>query len=295
MSCLFSLLLLLLPAALAQGPAPPPPPIFAFNFSNTLSDHAVIQRGVAASVFGFGPVFAHFTVSLLSAASNGTALATVRGIVSSDGSWRLQLPQQPAGGPFTIVGNLSASIWVPPNASMSWALFDIYFGDVFVCGGQSNMAYGLGGTKNATADMAAASGYSNIRFVSSAFSFQNFSQAQQATTNPWMVAAPDTVGGFSAVCYLTATRISDFLGGAVPIGLIDTAVGGTAAELWLPPRHASACASVRGDDPWGAPWTLSCWYNGMASPWTSHDIALFRECWGPATTFAAALHELHAH
>lgn len=139
------------------------------------------------------------------------------------------------------------------------------------------MAYGVGGIKDASADTAAASKYPHIRFLSSQFSFQNVSQTQQANSAPgsgWMTASPDTVGGFSAVCYLTATRISDHFGGSLPLGLIDTSVGGTAAELWLPPRHASACAATREQD-WTPPWTLSCWWNGMAAPWTQHDIAFF--------------------
>jgi len=252
----------------AQGPAPSPPPLLLFNFSNTLSDHAVLQRDTPASLFGFGPVFAHFTVTLLNASGGA-----VSGIIGSDGTWRVQLPPQPAGGPFTIIANLTPGYWTPQAAS--WALHDILFGDIIVCGGQSNMAFGLGGTYNASGDTAAAKNYANIRFINSEFSFQNFSQGQLAQPGSWVVASPSTVGGFSAVCYLTATRISDHFGGALPLGLIDTAVGGTAAQLWLPPRHASACAQLMRGEDWFEPWTMSCWWNGMAAPFSSHDIAFF--------------------
>ena len=257
----------------AQGPPPSPPPVFQFNYSNTLSDSAVLQRNVNASIFGFGPVFSHFTISLV---STNVTTDIVQGIISSDGTWRVTLPMQTAGGPFQIIGNLTPGMWVPSNnMTMSWVLNDIYFGDVIICAGQSNMEFGLGGTSNASADIAASINYSNIRIVNSAFSFQNFSQSQQASTSTWLVASPDTIAGFSAVCYLTATRISDHFGGKIPLGLIDTSVGGTAAQLWLPPRYASACADVRVYENWGPPWTLSCWYNGMASPWTAHDISFF--------------------
>lgn len=264
--------LLLLAAAAAQRP--PAPPTLPFNTSNTLSNSAVLQRDVNAALFGFGPVFCHFTVSLFNASST-SAEAIVPGIIASDGTWRVTMPSKSAGGPYSLVGQLLPGMWLPPNATMNWTLTDIYFGDVVHCGGQSNMAYGLGGTKNAAADIAASVKYSNIRFVSAAFSFQNFSQAQQADVNPWVVASPSTVGGFSAVCYLTATRLSDAFNGTVPFGLIDSAVGGTAAQLWLPPRYAASCADERVGEDWGAPWTLSCWFNGMASPWTAHDIKFF--------------------
>jgi hypothetical protein len=249
----------------AQGPAPPPPPTLAFNVSNTLSDHAVLQRGVPAAIFGFGPVFAHFTITFTANSTNGT----VRGIIGSDGTWRVQLPAQPAGGPFVLVGTLTPGYWTPANASLSWELRDILFGDVIICGGQSNMAYGLAGTYNGTADAAAAANYPNIRLINSQFSFQNFSQGQLAQPGAWVVASPATVGGFSAVCYLTATRIADHFGGGLPLGLVDTSVGGTAAQLWLPPRHASACASLMAGEDWYPPWTSSCWWNGSACCWVA--------------------------
>ena len=271
---LFSLCVAVFIATCAAQAPPPPPPVLQFNYSNTLSDSAVLQRNVNASLFGYGPIFAHFTITLVGNASS-IPLVVQYGIISSDGSWRVTLPKQTAGGPYQIIGNLTQGMWVPVNSTMSFVLNDIYFGDVIVCGGQSNMAYGLGGTSNASADIEASVNYSNIRFVNSAFSFQNFSQAQQASSSKWTVASPDTIAGFSAVCYLTATRISDYFHGQLPLGLIDTSVGGTAAQLWLPPRYASACANVRVDEEWGPPWTLSCWFNGMANPWTTHDISFF--------------------
>ena len=121
-----------MPSVALQGPpdAPTPPPTLSFNFSNTLSDHAVLRRQ-GASVFGFGPVFAHFTVTL----ADATVQAVVQGIVASDGTWRVSLPPQPAGGPYVVFGNLSSSDpWVPANSTLSWVLNDILFGDVFVCG-----------------------------------------------------------------------------------------------------------------------------------------------------------------
>ena len=139
------------------------------------------------------------------------------------------------------------------------------------------MGYPLGGTVNGTAEIAASINYPGIRFISSVFSYQNFSQNQQNDniTQLWSVASPQSpLGGFSAVCYLTAKRIYDSLGGKVPLGLIDTSLGGVAAELWLPPRHASGCASFI-QQGWTPPWTLSCWWNGMVSPWTSHELAFW--------------------
>jgi len=117
--------------------APPPPPLFPFTTSNTLSDSAVLQRNVSAAVFGFGPVFARFSVALYNASSPAAAQSTTTGIVGSDGAWRVRLPPQPAGGPFVLVGKLLPGYWTPANATAAnWTLRDIWFGDVVVCGGQ---------------------------------------------------------------------------------------------------------------------------------------------------------------
>ena len=55
------------------------------------------------------------------------------------GVWKVVFPPQPAGGPFTIdmacfdgQGNMSTS-----------QLQDILFGDVWICSGQSNMAFAV--------------------------------------------------------------------------------------------------------------------------------------------------------
>lgn len=256
---------------------------FPFNVSNTISDHAVLQRAPqAAIVWGFGTQFAPISVTLLqgngSNPSDGSIV--VSGWVSSLGVWRLTLPPMPAGGPYTIIGNSSST-------KESFVVSDVLFGDVIVCGGQSNMAFGLSSTYNATAEIAAAAGRPLIRIMSSAYSAQNVSQLQlvwqYALTQGWEVGTPDNVRYFSAVCYLTAASAYDALGGSVPFGLIDTSVGGTAIQLWFPPEHWNDCAGVM--QPWDVfppPWTPSCWWNGMVAPLTYGPTQVSSFLWDQA-------------
>jgi sialate O-acetylesterase len=238
---------------------------FPFNYTNTLSDHAVLQRAPqAATVWGFGTQFAPVSLTLV---ANASAPVTVSGWVSSTGVWRLTLPPTAAGGGrYEIVGNST-------QTGESFVLRDIVFGDVFVCGGQSNMAFGLSGISNATAEIAAAAGRPGMRIMSMAYSAQNVSQLQlvweYALTQQWQPATPDNVRYFSAVCYLSAAHAYDALGGGVPMGLIDTSVGGTAVQLWLSPERWNDCAAVmQSYDVFSPPWTPSCWYNGMVAPLT---------------------------
>lgn len=198
-------------------------------------------------------------MKILLANTQTGANTTVAGIVSSEGIWRVKLPAQPGGeAPYVLYGH-------SPDTGESWMLEDVLFGDVIVCGGQSNMALGMGEINNSSAEIAAALKRPAIRLFSPQYSAQNQSQAQfvlQYAIN-WTSAAGTVVAGFSAVCYLTAAGIYDQHAGQLPLGLIDTAVGGTMIQLWLPPAHVGDCP-LPFVPTW--PWTLSCWFNGMVAP-----------------------------
>ena len=236
---------------------------FPFNYSNTHGNHMVLQSNVNASVWGFGALFAPITISLLGGPQNITA--NVSAYVSSTGIWRVTLPpQMPSIVPYTIIGESSTT-------NESFIIEDILFGDVVICGGQSNMAYGMGGILNSTAELAQAANRPYMRIFSSQYSAQNFSQLQVVNEYAinWTLATPDSLPGFSAVCYLTAANIYDATNGTIPFGLIDTSVGGTAIQLWFPPLHFNDCAStISPFDVYKWPWSASCWYNGMTSPFT---------------------------
>jgi sialate O-acetylesterase len=52
------------------------------------------------------------------------------------GVWKVTLDAQKAGGPYTIIA-LSKVNGTVPNVTLK----DVYFGDVWVCSGQSNMQF----------------------------------------------------------------------------------------------------------------------------------------------------------
>ena len=101
-----------------------------FNLSNTLGSSMVLQRAPqSAMIWGFGEPGVVVTTVL-----HGTELfnATVDG----NGTWRQQLPPQPASkAPTTIALTGSDGVHL--------VLDDVLFGDVFLCSGQSNMQCAL--------------------------------------------------------------------------------------------------------------------------------------------------------
>jgi sialate O-acetylesterase len=58
----------------------------------------------------------------------------------------------------------------------------------------------------------------------------------------WVVCSPDTVGTFSAVAYLFGRGLYEELN--VPVGLLNSSMGGTRIETWSPPKSLSKFKTV---------------------------------------------------
>jgi sialate O-acetylesterase len=104
-------------------------------------------------------------------------------------------------------------------------------GDVWLCGGQSNMEMALGQARNGSEEVKAAD-HPKIRF---------FMVRQHVAYTPtavpqgsWKICSPKTVveggGGLSAVAYFLGRRLQKDID--IPIGLVEDCVGGTPAESW---------------------------------------------------------------
>jgi sialate O-acetylesterase len=123
----------------------------------------------------------------------------------------------------------------------------VLVGEVWMCSGQSNMAWTLGQTYTGDIEGAGAN-RRTLRIVSVP---QVGTQELKTDFNgKWEVANPENVKSFSAIGYLYGRYLHDILG--VPIGLIDNAWGGSAAEAWVrretierEPRFAALMETTR--------------------------------------------------
>lgn len=177
-------------------------------------EHAVLQQGMPIPVWGTADENEKVTVALA-----GQTVSTV----AHGGKWSVQVGALPAGGPhvLTITGKNRIDI------------ADILIGEVWVCGGQSNMERQLGlrdgqqPIKNWQEEVAAAD-FPQIR---------HFGVAQHLALDPqdrvdghWLVCTPLTVPEFTAVGYFFGRALH--LARGTPIGLIHSSWGGTPAEAW---------------------------------------------------------------
>ena len=110
---------------------------------------------------------------------------------------------------------------------------NIVMGDVFLCGGQSNMAFLTGSAKadqvnNAKAD----SNYPDLRFFEVA-KIVSGGVLINANDKPWKSAIPERIISWSAVAFFVGRDLHKHLN--IPIGLINVSHGGAPTDAFISP------------------------------------------------------------
>lgn len=180
------------------------------KLASPFSSNMVLQRQTEVTIWGTADPGEQITLRATWGA-NGKATA------DDKGQWRAKLKTGPAGGPHEL------SI----SGSNSLHLRNILLGEVWVCSGQSNMEWPLNIVENGPAEAAAAN-HPNLRLLKVPHRMAN--QPETSFNATWNVCKPEIAKDFSATAYYFGLALQRELG--VPVGLIQTAVGGTEAELW---------------------------------------------------------------
>jgi sialate O-acetylesterase len=187
-----------------------------------LADHMVVQRGLPVHVWGMAAPHEAVTVSFRSETKSATA--------DDDGRWSVYLSPSEAGGPFQLTIKGTNTI----------AVNDILVGDVWVASGQSNMEFPMLELTNAQAEIAAAQN-PKIRLFMVKHKPADY-PLENVESKGWAACTPETVANTSAVAYFFARHLQQKLG--VPIGLVESFWGGTAAESWTSLHGLAADASL---------------------------------------------------
>jgi sialate O-acetylesterase len=190
--------------------------------SPILGNHMVLQRGKPNRFWGWSMPGDSIRVQIEDHSATATA--------GADGRWQATIDPPPVGGPYVV----------KIDGPQTVELHDVLVGDVWLCGGQSNMELGLTQVRDAEMEIKAA-GHPEIRLY---IVRQQVSYSTALTPHgSWKVCSPTTVaedgwGGFSAVGYFFGSKLHDDL--HVPIGLVEDCVGGTSAETWTSPQTLHA-------------------------------------------------------
>jgi sialate O-acetylesterase len=183
------------------------------SFHRLFSDHRVLQRDVAVPVYGHAKPGSKLSLRL-----GGVTQET---IVGADGSWQVELPPFPSGGPHRLEAICNGQVAT---------LDDILFGDVWIASGQSNMEWKVGGGVLDKEQEIASANFPKIRFFNVPSRLSDVPETDLADGR-WQVASPETVSDCSAVAWFFARRVFQETG--VPIGIIGCSVGGTPVEAWM--------------------------------------------------------------
>lgn len=170
----------------------------------------VLQRNQKIMVWGWSSPGEKVTVQLDKQSKRVTA--------DKKGNWKVALDPLPAGGPFELTVKGKNTI----------TFRDVLIGEVWICSGQSNMAWTVQNSDNPEKEIAAGN-YPNIRHLKVPNQIAG-KPADDIGDTKWQVCSPETVASFTAVGYFFGRELLKEVN--VPIGLINTSWGGTHVETW---------------------------------------------------------------
>ena len=182
------------------------------------TDNMVLQQN--ADVRFWGTARAGARVTLLTSWDKARYVAPV----AKDGSWSLSLHTPSWGGPYTVS--------VSDGKGAPVVLENVLIGDVWLCGGQSNMEMAIENNVTGMArTLAEASSHTGVRI----FHVNNTTALEPSSVlnvrhGGWNTCDENTIRDFSAAGYYFGIELNEKLG--VPIGLIESCWGGTLAEAW---------------------------------------------------------------
>lgn len=189
------------------------------------SDHMVLQREKPVAVWGWANAGVEITAQFAEQKKSTQA--------GADGKWSLRLdPLTASSEPRDLIITSNQ-----PTGIKQLQCSDVLVGEVWLGSGQSNMAMTVAGCYRFDEEKAA-SKLPLIRHYRESSGPADSPQAEGK--GAWQVCTPENVGGFSATLFFFGREIHREVG--VPVGLINTSVGGTPIESWV-------AAEVQSSDP----------------------------------------------
>ncbi|MGN0852137.1 MAG: sialate O-acetylesterase [Kiritimatiellia bacterium] len=217
-------------AALAAAPLVAelvPAPLFNHNM--------VLQRDRKVAVWGKADAGAEVTVAF--------AGATVKATAGANGAWRVDLPAMPADA-------TPRAMAISSSAGDRLVYTNAVVGEVWLCGGQSNMTFAMwptprigqhaGRERNGYYDLA----LTNEPDVRGVRMYECWSpEPKDHDRLNWFAFTPGNGGDFSGAAWHYAIRLYRAL--KIPVGVIESAWGGSCIETWIPPEAYAASKSFK--------------------------------------------------
>lgn len=175
-----------------------------------VSDGMVLQRNQKLNVWGKADAGEKVEVKFLN--------KNYKTIADPTGNWKITLPEQKAGGPYTMTIN-------------EITLKDILIGDVWLASGQSNMELPMRRLTPLYADEIKNANNQNISFFTVPQKYNFKSPQTELDGGKWEATNPQTILNFSGVAYFFAKELSQK--NKVAIGIIHASLGGSPIQAWM--------------------------------------------------------------
>lgn len=190
-------------------------PAAALELHPLFTDHGVLQQQLPVPVWGWADPGATVTVSFAGQKKSATA--------ASDRRWQVILDP--------LAASAEPAVLTAASGGKTLSVSDLLVGEVWVCSGQSNMAMSVNGTLNADQmEKEAAEGkFAHLRLFKAPV--QGADERLNRVESSWQPCLPPVVNGFSATGFYFGRALQ--AGRKVPVGLIQSAMGGTNAFSWI--------------------------------------------------------------
>jgi len=194
----------------------------AVTVPKIFGDHMLLQRDKPVRIWGWAKAGEKVTVAFAGQSKTATT--------DAKGNWLVTLDPMKAsfdGRPLIVQSSID-------NSKSTFA--DVLVGELWMCGGQSNMEFTLRSSRDGDIEIPCATDPS-IRFIRLPKLARLTPQKDFPVKSPedregnWRIATSDQVENCTGVGYFFAKRLRRRLN--VPVGLIDTSWGGTMAQHWV--------------------------------------------------------------
>jgi len=223
-------------------------------------DQMVLQQKQPITIWGWANAGEKIRVEFA-----GQKMETTAG---KDTRWQLQIA--------ALDASFEAQTLVVSGDRDTVQIKDVLVGEVWLCGGQSNMEMTMGGTVNRDLEIASAD-YDGIRFLR----IPHISQGEpredilieKVGDCQWQRCTTESVAECTGVGYYFARGLHRIL--KVPVGIVDVSWGGTMAQHWVNEEKLNTVAEMK---PYFADYNerLSRWneFGGEAQAQAAYQAAL---------------------
>ena len=196
------------------------------QLSQLYSDNMVLQREEEIVLSGIANAGDVVTVTI--------GRQKRKAITASNGKWSVVLDPLQTGNPYTLTISTPKKKYIYNN---------VLAGEVWLCSGQSNMAFMVKEGAEKEEQLTKASSKPQIRFFDmkprwltnseewDVSALDSLNRLQYYKETKWQECTEQTAANVSAIAYEFGMMLSDSL--HVPVGLIINAIGGSTCESWI--------------------------------------------------------------